>query len=87
MHVPRPALLAAELVAALGIMGSRCFAVPPAWLLLDPVFVLALFWSFLAIASRTRAAMPVTLAVSIFLFVAYASRQIPFALDLLRQTL
>lgn len=87
MHIPRPAQRATEVAAALAIMGFRVFAVPPAGIALDPVFLLSGLWAFLATASSTRAARPLTIALSIVLFLTYASRQIPFALDLLRQTL
>ena len=75
-----------EIAVALTILVARPFAVPPALLLTDPVFVLALLWIFLAAGSKTRAAEPAVLAVSAVLFVAYAWRQLPYTIDLLRQT-
>ncbi len=85
MQAAGTALKAAEVVAASAVLISRVFALPARHLAGDPVVVLALLWGFLATGPSRRAAVTVTLAASFYLFVAYAGRQIPYALDSLRQ--
>ena len=76
--------LCAELALPLTLLAWRAAVLPLSALWRDAALILALYWIFTILASRSRAWLPVTVAVMGALFALYARHQIPFALDSLR---
>ncbi len=73
-----------EVAAALILLAWRIIAYPLSGLWRDWIVVLSLYWIFTACARKSRAWTAVTAGVVLWLFMAYAARQIPMTMDLLR---
>ena len=78
-----------EIASALLILAAWASVTPPPRLALaaDPVALLAVLWIVLAASRNPRLPDRAVIATSVVLFLVYLWRQLPYALELLRQVL
>jgi len=72
-----------EILSALFLLLWRITSYPVSGLWHDWVALISLFWIFIAVAGRTKAAPAVSAAFMSALLVLYASGQLPFTLGVL----